>query len=108
MARWNVTEKIMNRVLKKAPNAKLLADDNMNLYIDVNGVNLSEEHLLPPTKDPQKAWEMADLSIKMTQNFNRTHPMRVDMYGDSDKKSRINRRRKKEGDYGEYRNRTDW
>lgn len=104
----NELDKIRTHVLKKAPTAKLLADDNMNLYIDVNGVNLSEEHLLPPTKDPQKAWEMADLSIKMTQNFNRTHPMRVDIYRDSDKKSRINRRRKKDGDFGEYGHRADW
>lgn len=92
-------EKMMKKVLKKAPTAKLLADDQKNLYIDVNGVNLSEEHLFPPTQDPMKAWEMADLSIKMTQNFNRTHPMRVDMYGELDKKKRINRRRKRDGQY---------
>lgn len=94
-------EKVMKKVLKKAPTAKMFADDDKNLYIDVNGINLSEEHLLPPTKDPLKAWEMADLSIKMTQNFNRTHPMRVDMYGQLEKKKRINRRRKRDGEYGD-------
>jgi hypothetical protein len=46
------TEKVMKRVLKKFPNAKMLFDSEKNLYIDINGVNLSEEHLLPPTKDP--------------------------------------------------------
>jgi hypothetical protein len=30
----------------------------------------------------------------MTQNFNRTHPLRVDMYSSSDKKGRIKKRRK--------------
>jgi hypothetical protein len=99
------TEKIMKRVLKKVPNAKMLFDSEKNLYIDVNGVNLSEEHLLPLTKDPQKAWEMADLSLKMTQNFNRTHPMRTEFYSSNDTKKRINRRRKKTMDfYGYYNN----
>jgi hypothetical protein len=93
------TEKIMRKVLKKAPTAKMLFDSEKNLYIDVNGVNLSEEHLLPPTKDPQKAWEMADLSLKMTQNFNRTHPMRTEFYSSKDTKRRINKRRKTHGDY---------
>lgn len=93
------TEKLMKKVLKKAPTAKMLFDSEKNLYIDVNGVNLSEEHLLPPTKDPHKAWEMADLSLKMTQNFNRTHPLKTEFYGSKDTKKRINRRRKKHGDY---------
>jgi hypothetical protein len=99
------TEKVVRRVLKKAPTAKMLFDSEKNLYIDVNGVNLSEEHLLPPTKDPHKAWEMADLSIKMTQNFNRTHPMRTDFKSSNDTKKRINRRRKRNIDfYGYYDN----
>ena len=93
------TEKIMKRVLKKVPNAKMLFDSEKNLYIDVNGVNLSEEHLLPPTKDPQKAWEMADLSLKMTQNFNRTHPLRAEFASSGETKKRINRRRNRNMDY---------
>lgn len=95
------TEKIMKKVLKKAPTAKMLFDSEKNLYIDVNGVNLSEEHLLPPTKDPHKAWEMADLSLKMTQNFNRTHPLRADFYSSKETKKRINRRKRKTIDYYE-------
>jgi hypothetical protein len=98
------TEKIMRKVLKKAPTAKMLFDSEKNLYIDVNGVNLSEEHLLPPTKDPHRAWEMADLSLKMTQNFNRTHPMRAEFYSSDDKKNRIKKRRKSKINdyYGSY------
>ena len=95
------TEKLMKKVLKKAPTAKMLFDSEKNLYIDVDGVNLMEEHLLPPTKDPHRAWELADLSLKMTQNFNRTHPMRVDFYSSKETKKRINRRKKKHGDYYE-------
>jgi hypothetical protein len=95
------TEKIMKKVLKKAPTAKIFFDSEKNLYIDVNGINLSEEHLLPPTKDPHKAWEMADLSLKMTQNFNRTHPLRADFYSSKETKKRINRRKRKTIDYYE-------
>lgn len=90
----NDTEKIINRVKKKFPNAKMLFDSEKNLYIDINGVNLSEQHLLPPTKDPHRAWELAELSLKMTQNFNRTHPLRTEFYSSSDTKKRINKRRK--------------
>lgn len=99
------TEKIMKSVLKKVPSAKMLFDNEKNLYIDVNGVNLSEEHLLPPTKDPCEAWKLADLSLKMTQNFNRTHPLRAEFYSSNDKKKRINRRRKNNLDlYGYFDN----
>lgn len=93
------TEKVMKRILKKFPNAKMLFDSEKNLYIDINGVNLSEEHLLPPTKDPHTAWEMADLSLKMTQNFNRTHPLRTEFASSKETKKRINRRRNRNMDY---------
>ena len=95
------TEKIMKRVLKKVPNAKMLFDSEKNLYIDVNGVNLLEEHLLPPTKDPHKAWELAEISLKMTQNFNRTHPLRTENYSSTEKKTRIRKRRNNLMDYYE-------
>lgn len=85
-------DKIIKQVLKKQPSAKLLSDENGFLYIDVNGINLSEQHLLPPTTDSLQAWKYADISLKMTQNFNRTHPMRVDGYSTFDKKNRIKKR----------------
>jgi hypothetical protein len=97
------TEKIMRRVLKKAPTAKMLFDSEKNLYIDVNGINLAEEHLFPPTKDPHRAWDLADISLKVTQNINRTHPLRVDSYSNKDTKNRImNRRRRKNMDFYGY------
>lgn len=88
------TEKIIRKITKKHPTAKLMFDREKNLYVDINGRNLMEDHLLPPTKDPHRAWELAELSLKMTQNFNRTHPLRTDMYSSSDKKGRIKKRRK--------------
>lgn len=95
-------EKIRKKVLKKAPTAKLLVDSEKNLYIDVDGVNLSEEHLLPPTNDPQRAWEFADVSLRVTQNLNRTHPLRTGFYPSTDTKERINRRRKTKDGYSGY------
>jgi len=75
-------------------------DSQKNLYVEANGVNLSEEHLFPPTKDPHMAWEIADMSLKVTQNLNRTHPMRADFYDSKETKKRIKRRRNK--NIGEY------
>lgn len=95
----NKLDEVRTKVLKKAPTAKLLFDSDKNLYIDVDGVNLAEEHLLPPTKDPVKAWELADISLKMTQNFERTNPSRLDMLDGFGRKDRINRRRKHNGEY---------
>ncbi len=90
----------MGRVMKKCPTARMRFDSQKNLYIEANGINLSDEHLLPPTRDPKTAWEMADVSLKVTQNLNRTHPLRADMYDANDKKSRIKKRRT--GNIGEY------
>lgn len=88
----NKLNTIMNRVIKKCPDAKLRKDEDGYYYIEVNGVNLSAEHLFPPTLDQSVAWSYADTSIKMTQNFNRTHPSRVEAYTAMDKSSRIKKR----------------
>ena len=39
---------------------------------------LSEEYFMPETADPDKAWEYAAIACRTTQNFNRTHPLRID------------------------------
>jgi hypothetical protein len=44
---------------------------------------------------------MADLSIRMTQNFNRTHPLKTDCYSSKEKKARIIKRRNIVIDYYE-------
>ena len=33
---------------------------------------------MPETADPDKAWEYAAIACRTTQNFNRTHPLRID------------------------------
>lgn len=73
-------EKVKARVLAKVPGSKLKKDEDGNLFVEYRGINLSEEHLLPTTKDELEAWQYADLSVKTTQNFNRTHPIRLEGY----------------------------
>lgn len=86
-------QKIMRRVKKKQPDAELVKDDCGNLFVCVNDVSLSEEHLLPDTQDELTAWKYADISLRMTQNFNRTHPLKVDGYAAIDKKERVKKRK---------------
>jgi hypothetical protein len=49
--------------------------------------------LLPNQESKEKAWECALLAVKTSQNFNRTHPLRVDMYSELDKQERIEKRK---------------
>ena len=85
---------MITTIMKRYPNTKLQFDSENNISIIVNGVDLMEEHLLPPTKDPDEAWKLADISLKMTQNINRTHPLRIERHHSEDTKDRINNRKK--------------
>lgn len=80
------------RVLKDFPNARLTSDDNGNLIVMSGDVFLAEEYFLPETQDADVAWKYAALSCRTTQNFNRTHPDRLDMVDIESKIMRINKR----------------
>ena len=83
------------RVLKDYPNAKLIVDDNGN-YIVVNGdAFLAEDYYMPDACDPETAWKYAAVACRTTQNFNRTHPERLDMTDIENKIMRINKRLKR-------------
>ncbi len=86
-------EKAKKAVLKKIPNALLKIDFYGYCYILDGDIDLSEEYLLPETKSPTEAWELALLSIRTTQNFNRTHPMKVDIELSEKKLGRIRKRK---------------
>jgi len=91
--------KFQKQVLKKYPNARL--EYEMDECFIVNGdIMLSEEYLMPTTTDPDKAWEYAAIACRTTQNFNRTHPLRVD---DREVEARVQRilNRKKRSNYAE-------
>lgn len=82
--------KFKKRVLDKCPNAKLTTDLFGNFIVVVEDNVIAEEYLFPETKDPDKAWEYALLALKTTQNFNRTHPLKLDLSSD-DIEAKLNR-----------------
>jgi len=85
--------KCKNNILKQWPDAKLIARDDGGFVISINDYIPADEYLLPTTTNKTTAWEYAQLSLKTTQNFNRTHPNRLDMLGFEHKLNRINNRR---------------
>lgn len=91
--------KSQKKVLKKYPNAKLYSA--LNGYFigyessDGNVVNLLAEFFLPNASTKEDAWESALISVKAEQNFNRTHPLKVDMYSGLEKQDRIEKRKLK-------------
>ena len=68
---------------------------NGECFVRVGELNLNEEFLMPATNDPSLAWEYAALSTRTKQQFDRTHPNRMNLSSDERKKSRYSRRRNK-------------
>ena len=48
---------------------------------------------MPDTGCEDTAWEYAAIACRTAQNFNRTHPMKMDLGAIEDKIHRINRRK---------------
>ena len=84
------------KVLKRFPNAKLSYDDNGYKVISINGYQPAKEYFMPDTMDTDKAWEYASMACRTTQQFNRTHPLKVeiDFGGEEAKNMRIERRKR--------------
>ena len=57
--------------------------------VDKEGNNIFEEYLLPNTKTEEEAWEQAELTLRTTQNFNRTHPEKMTFEHEEEKTLRI-------------------
>ena len=90
--------KIQQKILKKFPNAKVYSCPSgyfIGYESDEGIANLLADLLLPNQPTKEKAWECALLSVKTTQNFNRTHPLKVDMYSELDKQERMEKRKNK-------------
>lgn len=87
--------KAKNQVLKRFPNAKLSSDDNGYRVITVDDISLTKDYFLPDTMDDNQAWEYAAIAVKVTQNFNRTHPNRIDHTSLEAKIGRIENRKRK-------------
>lgn len=89
-------ETVIKRVVSKYPNAILQRDEEGNFFVDNGkGTDLLEEFFLPHQDDPDQAWRLAEMSIKTTKLFNRTHPDRLELGNNEYKKSRIKQRRLK-------------
>jgi hypothetical protein len=87
-------ERIKKRVLKDFPDA-YVDHDNCGYKIMTGNKFIAEEYFLPDTHDLDKAWEYAALACKTTQNFNRSHPDRMDLSEKEGKYHRINKRKRR-------------
>lgn len=88
-------KKAKERVEKQYPGAFLEAIDGFYTINDKEGNDILSEYMLPYASNPVDAWKLAMLTVKTTQNFNRTHPERVSLELEEEKQSRIKRRRNK-------------
>ena len=86
--------RIKTRVLLDYP--KAYADLDCDGYKIMSGdIFIAKDYYLPDTHDLDRAWEYAALACKTTQNFNRSHPMRMDLSNLESKLNRINKRKKR-------------
>lgn len=66
-------------ILKENPDWNLEYDSEDDQFI-----NLFSEYLFTPQKTIDEAWNIALLCCKTTQNFNRTHPDRMELESEDD------------------------
>ncbi len=90
--------------IKRERNKKKVLGQYPKAYVDhgehgirimAGDVYIAEEFLMPITSCEHTAWEYAAMSCKLTQNFNRTHPMRMDLSNKEGKFHRINQRKRR-------------
>ena len=97
LGHFNMREEIKKARLKKKvmdnyPNATV-EYTNTGVQIMSGDIYIAEEFYLPVTMDVETAWEYAAIACKTRQQFNRTHPMRMDLSDIESKINRINKRR---------------
>ena len=86
--------KFKKKVIKQFPKAYAELSSN-GIRIINQGEFLAEEFYMPNTHCEDTAWEYAAIACRVTQNFNRTHPMRMDLSAIESKINRINLRRRR-------------
>ena len=86
--------RLKKKVLKQYPNALVVYSDE-GVRIMSGDIFIAEEFYLPTTNSEDKAWEYAALACKTTQNFNRSHPSRMDLSNVENKINRINKRKRR-------------
>ena len=101
-------EKYKKKVHKQYPGAFLapIGSGHYTIMHERDALTLLDvlgELLLPPAKDPVTAWELAQMSSRITQNLNRTHPLRIEGMNMADKIARVEARRLKKESANESR-----
>jgi hypothetical protein len=84
--------RIKKKVLGQYPNARA-EESAEGIRIMAGDSYIAEDFYLPGTSCEETAWEYAALACKTRQQFNRTHPLRMDLSDIESKINRINRRR---------------
>jgi hypothetical protein len=74
---------------------------------DMSLKDILEEFCFPAQKDPIKAWELAQTTARVSQNINRTHPLRIEGMDMADKIARVEARRLKKESAVESRKNLD-
>ncbi len=87
-----MTNKFKKRVLKRYPNARPVHSMN-GVQIHSGDIFIAKEFYMPDTGCEDKAWEYAAIACRTKQNFDRTHPMKMDLGAIEAKINRINRRK---------------
>ena len=90
----NSTNKFQRKVLKKHPYARPVSTSN-GVQIMAGDIFIAKEFYMPSTNCEDKAWEYAAIACRTKQNFDRTHPSRMDLHDIESKINRINRRKHK-------------
>lgn len=88
-----IIAKIRTKVEKQYPGCCLSYSEEGYTIEDSEGTDILSEYFLPLGKTPIEAWQLAALTAKTTQNFNRTHPERLSLEMDEEKLNRIARKR---------------
>ena len=86
--------KIKVKVLKRFPYAKCVRMED-GYYIYNKDENVFDEFFLPAAGTILQAWEYGLQTTKLIQNFNRTHPLKLEMHADEEKLERILNRKSK-------------
>ena len=87
-------ERNKKKVLGQYPKA-FVEDGEHGVRIMSGDEYIAAEYFLPNTQCEHQAWEYAAMSCKLTQNLNRTHPMRMDLSEKEGKFHRIIKRKRR-------------
>jgi len=90
----NNTTKFQRKVLKKHPLARPISTSK-GVQIHSDDIFIAKEFYMPDTNCEETAWEYAAIACRTKQNFDRTHPDKMDLSDIESKINRINRRKYK-------------